>query len=247
MQRHLPKIVLAAAFFSIIYLNPESINALTEFRSSVKLKQNSNINSESIKQSTRIQINNNDKEIVVISITPAPSPTPKNITPSSDSSTPPNIVQKIQSASPSSTPVPSKSLPPFTPKPSNTPAKIPTSQAFFTDTKEFIMKAINDYRKLKGLSPVQTSSETCDFAKTRAREISASFNHDGFRNRINNKVIPYKNWSLITENLAMTSNYKNVVNIWIASSGHEQNLRKNTPYVCVESFGNYYAYEGMKP
>jgi uncharacterized protein YkwD len=133
-----------------------------------------------------------------------------------------------------------------TPKITSSPTATPTSQTTNT-VQEFIMQGINTYRSSLGLSKVQTSSETCAFAKTRAQEVSLSFNHDGFRNRINAGTIPYTSWSLITENLAMTSNYKDVVNMWINSPGHAENMRKDTPFVCVEQYGNYYAYEGMRP
>ena len=136
-----------------------------------------------------------------------------------------------------------------TPKPTVNATPKPTSAPTTTSdsVKDFIMNAINDYRRSQGLSSVRTDSYTCDFAKIRAKEISTSFNHDGFRNRINNKTLPYPGYSSITENIAMTSNYQNVVNMWINSSGHAENMRKDTPFVCVERYGNYYAYEGWKP
>ena len=109
------------------------------------------------------------------------------------------------------------------------------------------MTKINEYRKSQGLSEVKTDQYTCDFAKTRAGEIATSFNHDGFRSRINNKSLPYPSYSQVTENIAMTSNYQDVVNMWISFSGHAENMRKDTPYVCVERNDNYYAYEGWRP
>lgn len=123
----------------------------------------------------------------------------------------------------------------------------PTQTQVSSDVKTYIMNAINNYRRSLGLSAVQTSTETCNFAKTRAKEISTNFSHDGFQSRINNHTIPYSTWSLITENIAMTPDYKNVATMWINSPGHAANMQKNTPYVCVEQYGNYYAYEGMKP
>jgi uncharacterized protein YkwD len=109
------------------------------------------------------------------------------------------------------------------------------------------MQEINKFRAASGLQPVKVSKETCDFAEIRAKEISTSFNHNGFRNRINNHTIPYSRWTRITENIAMTTNYKNVVTMWARSAGHAANMRADTPFVCVGQFGNYFAYEGMKP
>ena len=109
------------------------------------------------------------------------------------------------------------------------------------------MGKINEYRASVGLPSVKTDKYTCEFAVTRAAEIVNNFNHDGFQNRVNSKTLPYPSFSSVTENIAMTSNYKDVVNMWINSSGHAANMRKDTPYVCVEKIGNYYAYEGWRP
>lgn len=150
------------------------------------------------------------------------------------------------------TPSPTQVLTPtltLTPSPTSTPS--PTPQAILGTqddaVKNYIMEGINAYRKTFGLAEVKTDSYTCDFAKVRAREISTSFNHTGFRDRINSSTLPYPSYSQITENIAMNSNYRNVVPSWIASSGHAENIRKDTPFVCVEKYGNYYAYEGWKP
>lgn len=129
--------------------------------------------------------------------------------------------------------------------PTSAPAVV--ASAATNDVTAYIMKEINDYRASQGLGSVQTSKETCDFASIRAQEITSNFSHDGFTQRRDSKSLPYASWTAITENIAMTSNYKDVVTMWKNSSGHAQNMRANTPYVCVMQSGNYYAYEGMKP
>lgn len=159
-----------------------------------------------------------------------------------------------------------------TPQPTNTPAPLlttptrtqtliqsgptknplPSSEKTTTITspdpkKTFMINAINDHRKAKGLSEVHMDSYTCDFAKVRTGELVSNFNHDGFRNMIDTNTLPYPSYSSITENIAMNSDYKDVVSQWINSSGHRENIEKDTPYVCVEYSGNYYAYEGWKP
>jgi len=159
--------------------------------------------------------------------------------------------QRVRFISPTLTPI-DKKVPSLSPTIINTPTSktLPTLTSSPTGLnlkQDYIMKAINDYRKSKGLGGVKTSTETCSFAKIRAKEISISFNHEGFRNRLTKGTLPYKSWTLVTENLAQTSNYKNVVSMWIASSSHAENMRKDTLYVCVENYGNYYAYEGMRP
>jgi uncharacterized protein YkwD len=143
------------------------------------------------------------------------------------------------------TPTPTKKP---TPTPTKTPTTVPTNTSPATsDVTNYIMGQINDYRKSLGLSTVQTSTETCNFAKIRAQEIATNFNHDGFTNRKNAGTLPYASWTSITENIAMTSDYKQVETMWQNSAGHAANMRANTPYVCVMQYGNYFAYEGMKP
>lgn len=112
--------------------------------------------------------------------------------------------------------------------------------------KNYMMAEINSYRKSQGRSEVQTDKYTCAFAKVRAEEIAKNFNHDGFQNRLKSKTLPYPSYAYVTENIAMNSNYKNVVKVWIDSPGHAENMRADTPFVCVEKFGNFYAYEGWR-
>lgn len=117
----------------------------------------------------------------------------------------------------------------------------------FSNVQTLIMQKINEYRVQNGLYKVKTNQETCSFAQKRAQEIASSFSHDGFRSRFDNKTLPYASYSEVTENIAMTSDYKEVVNMWINSSGHAENMRRDTPFVCVAQNGNYFAYEGWKP
>lgn len=109
------------------------------------------------------------------------------------------------------------------------------------------MKQINDYRASNGLSAVSTNSETCSFASIRAGEIASDFSHSGFTSRINNKSLPYPFYHEVAENIAMNSDPSQIVAMWINSPGHAENMRKDTPFVCVAQSGNYFAYEGWHP
>lgn len=126
---------------------------------------------------------------------------------------------------PKSTPVPSK--------------VVQLSDSLFLDS-------INSYRVSKGLSLVSSDFYTCSFAKLRAKEISTNFNHDGFNNRLTSKYLSYPSFHVVIENIAMTSNRQDVINLWINSPGHAANMQKDTPFVCVQNYGDYYAYEGYK-
>lgn len=122
-----------------------------------------------------------------------------------------------------------------------------SKSASLSSVQEYILSKINEYRLSFGLGSVQSDIYTCNFAKMRVEEISRNFNHDGFRERIDNNSLPYPSYREVTENIAMTSHYQDVVTMWINSPNHAENMRKDTPYVCVAAYNNYYAYEGWKP
>ena len=133
------------------------------------------------------------------------------------------------------TPIPTP-IPTLTPVYSPTPAPIKN-----TSVNDYILGKVNEYRRSQGLSEVKENSETCSFAAKRAQEASVNFNHDGFKN------YPYPKYSRVTENLAMNTNFADVVNEWINSPAHADIMRQDTPYVCIQNYGDYYAYEGWKP
>ncbi|MGI5827666.1 MAG: CAP domain-containing protein [Patescibacteria group bacterium] len=142
---------------------------------------------------------------------------------------------------PTVTPEPTK-LPTPTPTPSSTSEPIEDD-----DIQTYLINAVNEYCRSQGLSEISRDSYTCEFAKVRAQEISATFNHNGFSQRIDASTLPYPNYVIVTENIARHSDYRQVVPMWIASSGHARNMREDTPFVCIEKYGEYYAYEGWKP
>ncbi len=125
--------------------------------------------------------------------------------------------------------------------------KLQTSPKITTSPTDYILEEINEYRAKFNLSKIMANTETCSFAKTRAEEISNKFNHDGFNNRVTDKNIPYPSYSEVTENIAYNTDYTDVVDRWIASPGHEANMKKNTPFICIAKFGDYYAFEGWRP
>lgn len=126
----------------------------------------------------------------------------------------------------------------------------PESKAISTESPtDSILNQVNEYRTSLGLSRVGSNSETCSFAQTRAKEIASldTFNHGGFRNRINSKTLPYPGYHEVTENIAYNIDFTDVVNRWISSPGHAENMRKNTKFVCIGKYGDYYASEGWSP
>lgn len=110
-----------------------------------------------------------------------------------------------------------------------------------------LLQQVNNFRASKGLGPIQSDPYTCAFANTRAGEITSAFNHDGFSGRVNSKTLPYPSYSEIAENIAMNSDKNAVIQGWIDSPGHNENMRKDVPYGCVVGSGNFYVFEAWKP
>lgn len=156
---------------------------------------------------------------------------------------------------PTLTPTPKATYtPPPTPQPILTPTAQPSEKQNPTPTQgstgngnSSILDEINNFRVSKGLFRATSNPETCEFAKTRAGEISSAFNHDGFNQRISGKTLPYSSYSIVTENIAENSDPTQIVNMWINSAPHAENMQKDTPFICVVQNGNYFAYEGWKP
>lgn len=180
------------------------------------------------------------KRVATISATPKIS-TKTTITPTRIvTPAPTKLVAKVQAA----TPTP-KLASPIVQTAQPTPTSAPKSVATGS-VSSFLLAKVNEYRASRGLSDVSSNSQVCDFAAVRAAEIMSDFSHSGFTNRINAKTIPYS-YHEITENIAMNSDYTQIVNMWINSPGHAENMRKDTPIVCIMQNGNYFAYEGMRP
>lgn len=114
-------------------------------------------------------------------------------------------------------------------------------------TASIYISKINDYRISNGLTPLREDSVSCFFADTRASEITLSFSHEGFSNRISSHTLPYKNYSTVVENIAQEPNHAGVVSLWVNSAPHAQNLKADISYGCVGEYGDYFAFEGWKP
>lgn len=158
--------------------------------------------------------------------------------------------KKVKIFLPSLTPAPSANLtvtPTAILTPSDYKKKVKPTIAMATSSTDYILQEINAYRQQKGLPQVSSNTETCNFAKVRAEEISNNFTHDGFNKRVSDKNLPYPSYHEVTENIAYNTDYTDVVIRWIASPGHEENIRKDTPFICIGKYGDYYAFEGWRP
>mgnify|MGYP001616796683 CR=1 FL=1 len=115
------------------------------------------------------------------------------------------------------------------------------------NTNSGLLKQINDFRLSKGKSALSEEPTTCSFASLRAGEIVSNFTHDGFRNRVDSKTLPYPGYSSVAENIAYNGDSLQVVPGWISSSGHAENILRDVPYGCVGNSGIYYVFEAWKP
>jgi len=134
-----------------------------------------------------------------------------------------------------------------TPTPTQAPAQTTQISTNYSGGLQSLLDLVNAFRTSNGLSPVQPDSNTCSLASTRAQEISNGFDHSGFENRVNSHTLPYPSYHEVTENIAMNSDQSQIVQMWIDSPEHNENMRKDTPYVCIQNSGSYYAYEGWRP
>lgn len=140
----------------------------------------------------------------------------------------------------------------------NNPSQAPTQEEKKQETSNIpnnttgntglsLMSQINNFRAGKGLAPLSMDGYTCAFASLRAGEIVSAFNHDGFSGRIDGNSLPYPSYSNVAENIAMNSDPNAVVQGWIDSPGHNENMSKDVPYGCVGISGNYYVFEAWRP
>lgn len=104
---------------------------------------------------------------------------------------------------------------------------------------------INTYRAKYGLSPIKTDSYSCAFAQKRSQEIVSNFSHSGWN--LSSILSAYPTYSRAFENIAYGYNDSNIIQAWIDSPGHAENMRSNVTYVCVGKTGTYYAMEGYRP
>jgi uncharacterized protein YkwD len=199
-----------------------------------------------------------------LSVSPSLSPTP-SVTPTPTVTPTPSGPETLTGWRPTITFTPSISKPISSPEgrrssptkiPSNVPIKTNTITSSPSNTPipqvandigQNLLNQINSFRSSKGLPPLSTDGYTCGFAVLRANEIVNSFNHDGFKNRIDSKTLPYPSYSSVAENIAMNSDPNQVVPGWINSAGHNENMSKDVPHGCVGKSGDYYAFEAWKP
>jgi len=114
--------------------------------------------------------------------------------------------------------------------PTATPTPTMTPESFAQE----VYGLVNEYRVQNNLSVLTESVATCSITNARLVEVNNDYSHKGFY-----KFSPAYNMSL-GENIA--SNYirpQDVVEGWIASPLHKENLDKPWTHMCIATDGVY--------
>ena len=112
---------------------------------------------------------------------------------------------------------------------------------------EVLMAKINSYRQENGLPSFLFNQTVCDFAAARAQELGSDFSHNGFRQRIDTKTLPYSDYSHIAENIADCSSPEKAFELWRNSSGHNENMLSSASHGCIGNVGRLYTLEIWQP
>lgn len=108
---------------------------------------------------------------------------------------------------------------------------------------------VNAYRTQFGLSSISEDSHSCDFAQKRSADIVTDFSHSGFN--LNNILTYYPTYRYAIENIAYGQQDNTIIQAWINSPSHAENMRSNVTYLCtrktISNGRNYYVMEGYRP
>jgi len=157
-------------------------------------------------------------------VTPRPTPLPPSTTASPTTIAPePSPPLPTMNATP---------IPQITAEPTNVP--IVTSS---------LMTEVNSYRKSFGLNELAVHTAICTIVDERIKEIKDSFNHDGFRQRLDNGTFSTLSYQGVAENIWYGSgSVTKVVEDWNSSSGHQENLKGNWSAGCGKLDGGFAVY-----
>lgn len=102
--------------------------------------------------------------------------------------------------------------------------------------EQILWSLIQDWRKNNNLQPYIKDQNTCNLAYIRASEIQTDFSHNSFNNHTNDFSY-YK----LGENIAKgssSSHENDILNIWINSPSHRENLDYPYTHSCISCLNN---------
>lgn len=173
------------------------------------------------------------RRIVVPSAMPTmvPSPLPTTApTPTLAPTTKPEPTNMPPTASPQNEPLP-------------TSASVRIIPSISGVSRQALQDATNAYRAAVGKNALSLRDDLCELAETRAREIAQSFDHGGFRSRIDSGELKALNYKGVAENIWHGSgDAARIVKDWSDSSGHNKNLLEDWQWGCGAYVDGYAAY-----
>ncbi len=176
-------------------------------------------------------------QVVVIRVTAPPLPSP------TASLAPHPTMTPTKAPTPTRMPDPTQTPPTITPQPQPTSSSvriIPTSSSV---SQQSLQDATNAYRAQAGKNNLSLRDDLCALAEIRAQEIASSFDHGGFRSRIDSGELKALQYKAVAENIWHgTGDATRIVKDWSESSGHNKNLLEDWQWGCGAHSNGYAAY-----
>lgn len=111
-------------------------------------------------------------------------------------------------------------------------------------SKEKLWNEVNDWRREQGLSEYVENDSLCRYASIRLYQIQKENNHNYFLKEVRS----YFPSGEISENLANDfDNESEILESWLNSPSHRENLKKNYIYSCIATDGHYVVHLFMNP
>lgn len=115
------------------------------------------------------------------------------------------------------------------------PTPIPSPTIAPERFKNELTSVVSGYREKNGLSLLTESTQTCAIAAARLIEVHDDWSHNGFH-KYSGFASTYQGENLAKEYLTP----KDVVDHWIASPTHKENLDRSIwNHMCIATDGNY--------
>jgi hypothetical protein len=119
-------------------------------------------------------------------------------------------------------------------------SQIPTPKPKTLDGGK-LFNLVNDYRNQNGFSTLLWRHSLCEYSKIRSQEIVTDWSHEGFQDDSkNNELFKFcPECVTLGENLAEGyHSEKDILNAWIASPSHKENLDGNWQWGCAIFYSN---------
>lgn len=106
-----------------------------------------------------------------------------------------------------------------------------------------LFNLVNKYRSDQRLSQLQWFHSLCEYSKKRSQEVSTDWSHEGFLDDSQNRLI----WQYCPDCIGVGENLAEgyfteeaILQGWIESPSHKDNLDRDWTYACAYFYGNSY-------